>query len=266
MKPKLLFLDDRTKRIHGALEMYSAEYTVTLASNVLEFLRLISKEDFDLWSLDNDPNGLDFVDPENSQTGSYIVRYIEKTGWPSTKPQPEVIIHSSNVLAATWMAKHLADLGFQVRRQPFLYPPEKKYGVGFIAGCFDVIHPGYIAMFKDAKRICEYLIVALHVDPCVERPEKLRPVLPVTERTEILLSLRFVDEVVTYLTEKDLLMLLMSIKPDVRILGSDYEGHPEAITGASFNVPFYYHDRTGHTWTSTMFKEMIAESVNGRKK
>lgn len=267
MKPKLLFLDDRTKRIESALEMYSEKYNVTIATNVMEFLRIISREDFAAWSLDADLDGHDFLDISDPSSGAYIVHYLEQTGgWPEGKQHPGVTIHSSNLLAATWMQSHLIGLGFPVVRMPFECPPKKEYRVGLIAGCFDVIHPGYIAMFKDAKRICEYLVVALHEDPSLERPEKMKPILSVDERKEILLSLRFVDEVVTYATEKDLLMLLMNAKPDVRILGNDYEGRPEVITGGSFGIPIYFHDRSGHTWNSTKLKAMIATSVSGRKK
>ena len=69
---------------------------------------------------------------------------------------------------------------------------------GIIAGAFDVIHPGYIRMFKDAKQHCNHLTVALHEDPSMARPHKLKPVQSVDERREILLALRDVDSVVVY--------------------------------------------------------------------
>ena len=56
---------------------------------------------------------------------------------------------------------------------------------GVIAGNFDVIHPGYVRFFADAKaKACDYLIVALHVDPTIERPHKAKPILSAEERTE----------------------------------------------------------------------------------
>ena len=80
---------------------------------------------------------------------------------------------------------------------------------GVIAGAFDVLHPGYIKMFKDAKEnACDTLIILLHEDPSIERPDtKLKPILNVQERIEILLSLRFVDEVIPYKTEEELYTL-----------------------------------------------------------
>ena len=60
---------------------------------------------------------------------------------------------------------------------------------GVIAGNFDCIHPGYIRMFDECKKNCQKLIVLLHTDPSIERPEKLRPILSADDREKILLSL-----------------------------------------------------------------------------
>ena len=60
--------------------------------------------------------------------------------------------------------------------------------IGVIAGNFDAIHPGYIHMFNECKKYCNYLIVLLHEDPPNERPEKLKPILSVKERLLILYS------------------------------------------------------------------------------
>ena len=57
---------------------------------------------------------------------------------------------------------------------------------GVIAGNFDVIHPGYIHMFKECQRKCDQLIILLHADPTIERPIKLKPVLSVHDRREML--------------------------------------------------------------------------------
>ena len=77
--------------------------------------------------------------------------------------------------------------------------PEKK---GIIAGNFDVIHPGYIRMFKEAKEHCNHLTVALHEDPSIARPNKLKPVQTVEDRKEILHAIKYVDDVVVYQAEE----------------------------------------------------------------
>ena len=68
---------------------------------------------------------------------------------------------------------------------------EKKVKRGVIAGNFDVIHPGYIKMFKECSENCEKLCILLHSDPSLERSHKLPPILSVDERSEILLSIRY---------------------------------------------------------------------------
>ena len=89
------------------------------------------------------------------------------------------------------------------------WPIRKMLKIGLVAGNFDVIHPGYVKMFEDAKEnTCNYLVVALQSDPTIDRPEKSKPVQTVEEREYILKSIRYVDEVVHYNTEEELLDIL----------------------------------------------------------
>lgn len=127
--------------------------------------------------------------------------------------------------------------------------------IGFIAGSFDVIHPGYIYMFEEASSKCDYLVVGLHEDPSVERPEKIKPILSVEERKKILTSIRYIDFVVTYQTEDDLIKILKDLKPDVRFLGDDYKD--KKITGGDLEIELYYLDRS-HGWSTTKFKKEIS--------
>ena len=125
-----------------------------------------------------------------------------------------------------------------------LVPPGSRIR-GVIAGNFDVIHPGYVRFFRDAKEnACDYLIIALHVDPTIERPSKAKPILSAEERAEVLLSLSDVDEVAYYNTEAELLQLLRDINPNIRILGSDYQN--KSFTGDSLSIPVYFHHRNHH--------------------
>ena len=125
---------------------------------------------------------------------------------------------------------------------------------GVIAGAFDIIHPGYVKMFKFMKEYCNVLIVLLHSDPSYERETKLKPILSVTERMEILLALKYVDKVEIYDREKDLVRLLEEIKPDMRFLGDDYLTKP--FTGDHLDIPIVFVDRT-HGWSTTDFKRKI---------
>lgn len=132
------------------------------------------------------------------------------------------------------------------------------YKVGVIAGNFDVIHPGYIKMFKECKERCERFVILLHTDPSIERPHKLKPILSVDERIEILESIKYITDVHTYTYETELVELLKGIKPDIRFLGDDYKG--KTYTGYELNIPVHYLNRD-HGWSTTKFKKLIAETV-----
>ena len=129
---------------------------------------------------------------------------------------------------------------------------------GVIAGNFDVIHPGYIAMFDECKKHCDRLIVCLHEDPSIERPEKLKPILHWSDRLKILESLVQVDFVFLYGTEADLYETLVKGDFDIRFLGDDYLG--KTYTGYELNIPIYYLNRD-HGWSTTKYKQLIANSL-----
>jgi len=123
-KQKMLFVDDRSKRIHHALTEFSPLYDVTIASNVPEALRAMSREYWDVVSLDHDLNGHDFQDPDTPTCGMEIVRYIQKTGWPPQRQKPIFWIHSSNLFAAHLMVVTLISMGFDAWQQPIVYKVE----------------------------------------------------------------------------------------------------------------------------------------------
>ena len=133
---------------------------------------------------------------------------------------------------------------------------------GFIAGTFDVIHPGYIAMFEEAKQNCDYLIVGLQTDPTLERPEKLEPVLGYWDRYKTLSSLKFIDQIHPYTIESDLDKLLVNLKPDIRFLGEDYKGKP--YTAEYLDIPVHYINRD-HNWSTTKFKTLIYQQIKKQK-
>lgn len=108
---KILFLDDRSKRIHDAIRQYGDD-DLTIVTNVIECLRYLSAEDWDVVSLDHDLGGHEFMDPDNPNCGMAVVRYLEKTTWPIHKYMPKIIIHSSNMFAAYAMCDRLTRLGF----------------------------------------------------------------------------------------------------------------------------------------------------------
>ena len=98
----------------------------------------------------------------------------------------------------------------------------KKIGITF--STFDLLHAGHIAMLAEAKNHCDYLICGLQTDPTIDRPDtKNKPVQSIVERQIQLAACRYVDEVVVYSTEQDLIDLLLILPVDVRILGVEYQ-------------------------------------------
>ena len=129
---------------------------------------------------------------------------------------------------------------------------------GIIAGNFDIMHPGYIKMFKEAAEFCDCLVVLLHSDPSIERPEKLKPILSVEERKEMLMELKSVDEVLSYTYEVELLELIKAGEFDIRFLGDDYMNKP--FTGDELKIPIHYLNRD-HGWSTTKFKLKITNQT-----
>lgn len=129
--------------------------------------------------------------------------------------------------------------------------------IGFTASCFDLLHAGHCLMLKDGKSHCDLLIAALQIDPTVDRPFKNKPIQSLEERLIQLNSNKYVDQIELYTTEEDLENLLKIIKPDIRIVGSDYVGKP--ITGQQYSKEIYYHDRSIHSWSSTHLRKRIYE-------
>ena len=132
------------------------------------------------------------------------------------------------------------------------------FKVGVIAGNFDVIHPGYIHMFDECKNNCNTLLLLLHEDPSIERPEKIKPILNVNERKMILSSLEQIDRIICYKTESDLYEILTNETIDVRFLGDDYKD--KSFTGDDLEIPIHYLDRS-HGWSTTKFKRLIVETL-----
>ena len=130
--------------------------------------------------------------------------------------------------------------------------------LGIIAGNFDIIHPGYVKLFKECKVNCDKFIILLHSDPSIERPKKLKPVLSVKERKEMLLCFKQIHQVYQYTYESELYDLIKTIKPDIRFLGEDYKD--KDYTGKDLNIPVHWINRN-HGWSTTKFKHKITEQT-----
>lgn len=130
--------------------------------------------------------------------------------------------------------------------------------VGFTAGNFDLLHPGYIYTFEEAKKHCDIFLIFLQIDPSATRNTKYKPVVPCYERYRALMALRDVDEVYMYQTEDELYELIKFWKPDVRILGEDYIG--KKFTGDDLPPKIIYTTRS-HGWSTTKLKDLITKQT-----
>jgi glycerol-3-phosphate cytidylyltransferase len=129
--------------------------------------------------------------------------------------------------------------------------------IGFTASCFDLFHAGHVLMLKEAKEQCDYLIVGLQTDPTLDRPEKNKPIQTVTERFIQVQACKYVDAIVPYATEKDLMDILTSYEIDVRIIGEEYE--IKSFTGKELDIEVYYNRRR-HGFSTTELRKRIAEA------
>ena len=138
----------------------------------------------------------------------------------------------------------------------------KRIGITF--STFDMLHAGHIAMLSEAKNHCDYLIAGLQTDPTIDRPEtKNRPIQSVVERQIQLSACRYVDEVVVYQTEQDLVDLLLILPVDVRILGVEYQD--KEFTGKwechQRGIEIVFNGRDHSFSSSSLRKRVVAAEV-----
>ena len=137
--------------------------------------------------------------------------------------------------------------------------------IGFTCSTFDLFHAGHLLMLEEAKKKCDYLIVGLQTDPTIDRPkEKNKPVQSVFERFVQLKACKYVDEIIPYATEKDLVDILLSYPINVRILGDEYEekeftGKYECIAK---QIEFYFNRREHSFSTTELRQRVVAAEIN----
>jgi glycerol-3-phosphate cytidylyltransferase len=134
--------------------------------------------------------------------------------------------------------------------------------VGFTASTFDLFHAGHVVMLEEAKRMCDYLIVGIQVDPTIDRPKvKNKPVQSIIERQIQLAACRFVDEIIVYTTEKELEDVLMTLPIDVRILGEEYKD--KDFTGKDIcdkrGIELYFNKRD-HYFSSSDLRQRVYDA------
>lgn len=134
--------------------------------------------------------------------------------------------------------------------------------VGFNCSTFDLFHAGHVTMLREEKRFCDYLIAAIQIDPTIDRPlTKNKPVMSIYERFMCVSACKYVDEVIVYSTEEDLLNLLKTVHIDVRFLGDEYK--TKDFTGKQWcldhNISLHYHERQ-HPYSSSSLRDRVYQA------
>jgi glycerol-3-phosphate cytidylyltransferase len=130
-----------------------------------------------------------------------------------------------------------------------------KKGITF--GAFDLFHAGHILMFEEARTVCDHLIVAIQTDPSLDREAKNSPVQSIEEREIQVSACRYVDEVIIYDREADLIEILDTLDWDVRILGDEYKD--KEFTGRNKYLEKCYFNRRPHSFSSSELRERVAK-------
>jgi glycerol-3-phosphate cytidylyltransferase len=133
--------------------------------------------------------------------------------------------------------------------------------IGFQCSSFDMFHAGHVSMLKQEKELCDYLKVALQVDPTIDRPGiKNKPVQSVYERYAQLQACKYIDEILVYETEDDLLQLIMTQTIHIRFLSEEYIGRD--FTGKQYcvdnGIELCYHKRQ-HKFSSSEIRTRVYE-------
>tara|TARA_Y100001933_G_scaffold265129_1_gene335601 strand:- start:6214 stop:6663 length:450 start_codon:yes stop_codon:yes gene_type:complete len=137
---------------------------------------------------------------------------------------------------------------------------------GFTCGAMDVFHAGHVLMMEDCKRHCDYLIVGLHTNPQLDRAEKNKPIQSVVERYIQLRGSKFVDEIIPYETESDLIEILKGIDYDIRFVGDDWKDKPFTGHDLPGHLDKVMYNSRKHDYSSSALRHRVAEGELREKK
>lgn len=128
--------------------------------------------------------------------------------------------------------------------------------IGFTCSCFDLLHAGHIAMLAEAKQKCSFLVVGLLADPTEDRPSKNKPVQSLFERWTQLQAVSYVDVIIPFSKEQDIVDILTVINPDIRIVGEEYRGRD--YTGHTLPIDTWFNKRN-HSFSSSDLRKRVVD-------
>ena len=133
--------------------------------------------------------------------------------------------------------------------------------IGFTCGTFDLVHAGHVIHFEECKKYCDYLIVGIQTDPSIDRPEKNKPVMSLEERYRILRANKWVDAIIVYEREKELIDLEKWLPVDFRFRGIEHKGEKHYFTRGKFID--IVGDNSIHS--SSLRRKIYANSISDRR-
>lgn len=138
--------------------------------------------------------------------------------------------------------------------------------IGFTCSSFDLLHAGHYMMLEESREKCDFLIVGLQTDPTLDESYRVLtggknknvPVQSYYERYIQITGCKYVDLIVKYATEDDLMNMLTTIKPDIRMVGDDWKG--KQFTGYNLDIPIHFNDRMQHSYSTSNLRKRVYEA------
>ena len=129
----------------------------------------------------------------------------------------------------------------------------------YTGGTFDILHKGHINLLKSCKKISGYdgkVVVGLNTDDFIERYKGNAPYRSYIDRKAVLEACKYVDEVIPFETEQDLVDMILTINPDIRIVGEEYKDKEHTGKG----LCHIHYNKRRHSFSSSELRERVTNA------
>ena len=124
----------------------------------------------------------------------------------------------------------------------------------WVNGCFDILHRGHVELLKYAKSLGNYLIVGIDADWRVQKSKgESRPFNKEADRKFMLESIKYVDKVIIFETSSELRGMIYTLKPDIMVVGSEYEN--KLVIGSEYTKEVKFFNRVGDYSTTNILEK-----------
>jgi D-beta-D-heptose 7-phosphate kinase/D-beta-D-heptose 1-phosphate adenosyltransferase len=125
----------------------------------------------------------------------------------------------------------------------------------WVNGCFDILHPGHIELFKVAKSLGDKLIVGVDEDQKVKNDKGIdRPINPLSFRKTMLESIKYIDVVLPFGSRNELEDLIELYFPDILLVGGDWKNGD--VVGRQFAKQVRFFNRVGNYSTTNIIEKI----------